>query len=182
MDRMRFGRRQLVFSQAVCLLVLATGCFSPTQPTEAQLAGTPEARCITPDEAEHMAEQVLQLVNLERIERALPPVAVNEALKQIAEEYACQMAAEGFFGHEDPVTGHGPAERAIVGRYLFWSVGENLAAGAETPAEVMKLWMDSPSHRDIILDPGWKELGIAVRSGGVYSTYWVQEFGDPAGR
>ena len=60
------------------------------------------------------------------------------------------------------------------------TVGENLSAGPRTPSEAMKLWMDSPSHRDIILDPTWGEVGIAVRSGGKYSFYWVQEFGDPA--
>jgi len=40
--------------------------------------------------------------------------------------------------------------------------------------------MDSPSHRDNILDEKWSEVGISVRSGGEYSIYWVQEFGDPA--
>ena len=44
----------------------------------------------------------------------------------------------------------------------------------------MKAWMESPSHRDIILDPSWREVGIAVRTGGEYAVYWVQEFGDPA--
>ena len=35
-------------------------------------------------------------------------------------------------------------------------------------------------ERDIILDERWKELGVAVRLGGEYAIYWVQEFGDPA--
>jgi uncharacterized protein YkwD len=44
----------------------------------------------------------------------------------------------------------------------------------------MKVWMGSPAHRENILDPRWSEVGIGVRTGGEYSIYWVQEFGDPA--
>ena len=58
-------------------------------------------------------------------------------------------------------------------------MGENLAAGQKTAADVMKIWMESPPHREIILDSKWKEVGIAVRAGGEYSIYWVMEFGDP---
>ncbi len=127
-----------------------------------------------------MADQVLQLVNLERAEADLPPVSRNAALEKIADDYACRMIAEDFFGHIDPITGYGPGDRAVVGRYRYYAIGENLAAGQETAAEVMKVWMDSPAHRDNILDEKWSEVGIAVRIGGDYSIYWVQEFGDPA--
>ena len=68
----------------------------------------------------------------------------------------------------------------MTGKYAFYAIGENLAAGQQTPAEVMKVWMDSPAHRDIILDPNWTEVGIAVRVGGEYEIYWVQLFGRPA--
>lgn len=138
------------------------------------------APCVTSEDTERMADQVLQLVNLERAEADLPPVIRNAALGKIADDYACRMIAENFFGHWDPITGHGPGDRAVVGKYSFYAIGENLAAGQQTAAEVMKVWMDSPSHRDIILDEKWSEVGISVRAGGEYSIYWVQEFGAPA--
>ena len=55
------------------------------------------------------------------------------------------------------------------------------ALPAGQAAEVMKVWMESPAHRDVILHPTWNDVGIAVRNGGEHSIYWVQEFGDPAG-
>ncbi|MGB2984675.1 MAG: CAP domain-containing protein [Phycisphaerae bacterium] len=176
------ARKSLTFGfQMVCLLGLMTGCFSAS-PAAEEAARLPEAaRCITPEEADRMADQALQLVNLERAERDLQPVVVHPSLTDIAKDYACRMVEEEFFGHRDPITGHGPAERAVAGKYTFYAIGENLAAGQETAAEVMKVWMESPPHRAIILDPGWKEVGIAVRAGGEHSVYWVQEFGDPAG-
>ena len=165
------------------LLGFTTGCFS-SAPGALPVDGTAPfgqaAKCLTVEEPQLVVDQVLQLVNLERAQRDLPPVVVHPRLQKVAEDYACRMVTEKFFGHRDPVTGHGPAERVIAGKYPFYAVGENLAAGPETPAEVMERWMESPSHRDIILDPNWKEIGIGVRRGGEYATYWVQEFGDPA--
>lgn len=130
-----------------------------------------------------MADQVLELINLERTsaDPPLAPVARSARLTKIASEYACLMIEEGFFGHRNPITDRGPRERAIAGRYyFFYAVGENLAAGQETPAEVMQGWMESPLHADIILDPAWKEVGVGVRAGGEDGIHWVLEFGDPA--
>ena len=175
-------RHWIVTSEALLCTVLLTGCFSaaPAAPQADSGLSEESAECLTPQEAELMADQVLQLVNLERAERALPPVVAHSGLKVVAETYACRMIESRFFGHSDAETGDGPAERAIAGKYAFYAVGENLAAGQETPADVMKVWMESPAHREIILDPDWRDVGIAVRGGGEHSIYWVQEFGDPA--
>lgn len=176
--------RQLITSlPLLCLVGLSSGCFSepaPAEPQDAAAYSLESGKCITPQEAERMADQLLELVNLERAEQDLRPVAPAPRLKAIAEDYACRMVNAKFFGHRDPITGAGPAQRAIAGKYTFYAIGENLAAGPTSAAEVMKLWMESPSHRDIILDPTWTEVGLAVRNGGEYSVYWVQEFGDPA--
>lgn len=162
----------------VALLGLLPGCFSPTSSAGDNAAKSTE--CDVPESPERLADQVLQLVNLERAENDLPPVVNNTSLARIAEDYACRMIADDFFAHTDPESGYGPADRAVAGKYSFHAIGENLAAGQTTAAEVMKVWMESPSHRDIILDPRWKELGVSVRVGGEYGVYWVQEFGDPA--
>jgi uncharacterized protein YkwD len=172
-----------LIGEALVLAVACTGCFAPS-PAGAQDEDTAEAKeavpCATPEDAEQLADQVLELINLERAKESLQPVVVNEALEAIAGDYACRMADESFFGHEDPRNGYGPAERAVAGKYKYFAIGENLAAGPETAAQVMRLWMQSDTHRAVILDPCWKEVGIAARVGGEYGTYWVQEFGDPA--
>jgi len=162
-------------------LLMGTGCFTAAPEGDSGNGGaSASAKCLTAEDAEKMADQVLQLVNLERGEAGLPPVVVEDTLEQLADDYACRMIEGGFFGHRDPVQNHGPGERAVAAKYSFFAVGENLAAGQDTPAEVMRVWMESPSHRAIILDRQWSEIGIAVRVGGTHGIYWVQEFGDPA--
>ncbi len=160
----------------IAALSLSTGCFSTDL---AGQPGSPQARCATPADDVRLADQVLQLINLERTEVGLPPVKSNAVLAKIAGGYACRMIEDDFFGHEDPLNGYGPGERAIAGDYRYFSVGENLAAGLWTPADAMKVWMESPSHRNIILGDQWKDVGVSVRRGGRYGIYWVQEFGEP---
>lgn len=167
------------------VLGLSSGCFSPgsaeADGAETYVEAAPP-RCITSEESDTLADQVLQLVNLERAaaDDDLAPVVVNSNLTKIAGSYACRMVELSFFGHTDPETGHGPGERAVAGKYSYFSVGENLASGAATAAEAVQLWMDSPPHRAIILDQKWKDVGIGVRTGSDNSIIWVQEFGDPA--
>lgn len=174
--------KRLVKIPFIGLLILATGCFSAGE--EQNGAGTaPEEKlfveCGTVPQADNLADQLLQLANLERVAAGLPPVVRDDRLRKAADDFACRMIEEGFFDHHDPYTGHGPGDRAVASKYVFYSIGENLAAGQETAADVINLWMDSPTHRDILLDPDWKDTGVAVRAGGEDLLYWVMEFGDP---
>lgn len=178
---MRVGRK--IQAVLVGLCGLSAGCFA-TDPVadagEARAVGLTQGTCVQPEGAARLTDQVLQLVNLERVDYGLSPVITSPSLTKIAEDFACRMIEEGFFGHQDPEDGRGPGERAVAGKYVFFSIGENLASGQASAADVMDAWMESPAHREIILDPKWTEIGIAVREGGAYSIYWVQEFGEPA--
>lgn len=158
------------------ILLSAGGCFAPEPETfEADAA----ARCVEPGDRAVLADQVLQLINLERTEAGKGPVVSDDVLEGIADEYACRMIEDDFFSHYDPFTGYGPADRAVTGKYRFYAVGENLAAGQSSPAEVVRVWMDSPAHREVILDSRWQDVGVAVRYGGQHAIYWVLEFGEP---
>ncbi len=165
---------------ALGLLALPLGgCFTAA-PTADGAEKAIVRTCLTPEDERRLADEVVQLVNLERAAADLPPVVAQPTLEKVAGDYACAMVSRGFFGHRDPLSGQGPAARVVSARYNFEAVGENLAAGQRTPAEVVRVWMDSPDHRAIILDPAWKDIGVAVRGGGEYGVYWVQEFGAPA--
>ncbi len=135
--------------------------------------------CQDPAEAESFESEVLFLVNRERRLNGLEPVVRNTVLEAQARQYACEMIHYGFFDHENPSTNTSLPDRAIEFGYEYLVIGENLAAGQRTPAQVMEDWMQSPGHAANILDPRFTELGVGVRSGGEYGLYWVQEFGLP---
>lgn len=54
--------------------------------------------------------------------------------------------------------------------------GENIAAGQQTPQDVMNSWMNSPGHRSNILNPNYTTIGVGFAKGGAYGTYWTQQF------
>jgi len=168
-------RRSLILVHVTLLSGFSAGCFIAPPGADAD-----RSECVATQDVDVLADQVLQLVNLERAEAGVAPVVRSQPLSKLAGDYACRMIEGGFFGHTDPASGYGPGERAVAGKYVFWHVGENLAAGQPTAADVMRVWMESPSHRENILDPRWMDVGIAVRFGGEHSIYWVQEFGEPA--
>jgi uncharacterized protein YkwD len=163
----------------VALLVVvwgAAGCDSRSG--GASLSGGQHA-CQVPQQAQQWEQEVLDLVNEERVSRGLGAVRANATLKDMAADYACEMITGGFFAHVDPNTGSTLGTRTEDHGYEFLKVGENLAAGQLSPEEVMAAWMNSEDHRANILDADFVELGVAVRTGGEYGIYWVQEFGWP---
>lgn len=136
--------------------------------------------CRAPSDSGTLELEVLRLVNRERAQRGLNTLTLNSRLTAQADAYACELIHYDFFAHVNPITGSHLADRAEQFGYDYKVVGENLAAGQGTPQKAMEDWLASPGHAANILSPEYKEIGISVRQGGDYGTYWVQEFGDPA--
>jgi len=64
-----------------------------------------------------------------------------------------------------------------------FSVGENLAwtTRGATPRDVLQTWLDSPPHRETLLDARYRDTGVARRVVTLNGTgrveVWVQHFG-----
>jgi uncharacterized protein YkwD len=143
-------------------------------------AGNSSEGGAVPANADALIARMLELVNNERTGRGLQPLTLNPILNNMADDYAKEMVECGFFSHQSATGGGGPGERAVSAGYVFLAIGENLAGGQTSPEQAMADWMKSTEgHRENILSPQWKEIGIAVRTGGEYGVYWVQEFGNP---
>ncbi len=59
--------------------------------------------------------------------------------------------------------------------------GENIAAGPDTPQDVVNAWMNSPSHRANILRAEFTAIGVGFTNDTttIYDTYWTQIFASP---
>ena len=174
--------RMAAISLLAALLVGAAGCEGPSTGILGVAADNDallDSTCAPPLVAEEWVARVIELVNDERALQGLSPLSATAILTNIAEDYACEMIEGSFFDHISPVTGSTVGSRALQYGYMFRKVGENLAGGQESPEQVLSEWMDSPGHRANILDADYTEMGAAVRLGGEFGIYWVQEFGLP---
>lgn len=124
-------------------------------------------------------EQIIQDTNRERQKTGLPLLAENSALSQAARLKAQNMFEENYWAHFSP-SGKDPWGFITRSGYKFSYAGENLARNFYNSEDVVKAWMDSPSHKDNILNSHYQDIGIAVvegNLGGQKTTLVVQMFG-----
>ncbi len=144
---------------------------------------------VIPSDQVATAQQVLALVNAARSsarrcgsERfvATHPLQLNSTLNKAALLHAEDMAKHGRMEHEGS-DGSTPAQRVTRQGYRWIAVGENVAAGAGTAAEVVAGWLDSPGHCANIMSPQFAEMGLAfaVNMRDEQAVYWAQSFGTP---
>ncbi|MGW0824500.1 CAP domain-containing protein [Streptomyces sp. NPDC002845] len=134
------------------------------------------ARPFTPAGLERTAAEVIALTNAERAGAGLPPLAADPYLTTAAQAHSADMVARAFYSHTSP-DGSEPWHRAAAAGSTRRTIGENIACGQRSPAEVVRGWMDSPGHRANILKPDFTHIGIGFAGGGSAGTYWTQLFG-----
>ena len=108
-----------------------------------------------------------------------PALSLNPILVGTARAMSKDMGARNFFDHTDP-DGLDPFQRMEAAGYNGGAMGENIAAGYATGAEVVAGWLTSDGHCRNIMDPDFGVIGIGYASvpGSDYTHYWTQNFGD----
>jgi uncharacterized protein YkwD len=110
---------------------------------------------------------VLQQLNRVRLRHGLVPLRLSADLTAASAQHSREMEAKGYFEHN---SADGTAFWQRIGRWYgsgvhgSWSVGENIlwSSPGVDPASARVLWMGSPEHRRNILNPAWREIGIAA--------------------
>jgi uncharacterized protein YkwD len=110
-------------------------------------------------------------INRERGARELVRLAGDPKLALAAQRRTRDMVRRRFFSHVTP-DGRGMSAWVRATGYLrkmaAWALGETLAWGAgpcSTPAATVAAWMDSPSHRRVMLSRRYLEIGVGVALG-----------------
>lgn len=106
-------------------------------------------------------QQILDLVNNDRLSHGLSSLALNPTLNLAAQAKAEDMLKEKYFAHTSPA-GATPWYWFKSMGYNYTFAGENLAEGYSDATDLEKSWMASPTHRANILSPLYHELGLAV--------------------
>ena len=126
-----------------------------------------------------LEKQAFALINEKRAEIGLPALVWSDEVAKIARLHSENMAKYNFFSHTG-IDGKMVNDRAdSLGITKWTAMGENIAynRGYQEPIEcAVEKWMQSPSHRENLLNNRWKEsaIGIAVTDDGTY--YFTQVF------
>ena len=113
---------------------------------------------------------LLDRLNHVRAVHGLPAVHGARSLRAAASRHSHDMLARDYFAHTSPtgstlyhrITGSG-----FVDGYA-WRGGETLAwgtTGVATPRWTVHAWMHSPEHRDILLSPTFRWIGVSRTCG-----------------
>ncbi|MFD3999056.1 CAP domain-containing protein [Streptomyces sp. NPDC058548] len=121
-----------------------------------------------------LEDDVTTLVNERRRRAGLNALRTDERLRASARAHSEDMAARGFFSHNDP-QGVRPVDRMAAAGYPA-PAAENIARGQQTPPSAMRAWMNSPGHRANILREGLATIGVGVHQG-PGGPWWTQNFG-----
>jgi uncharacterized YkwD family protein/spore coat assembly protein SafA len=130
------------------------------------------------DNLKTIEQQVVDLVNKNRVSAGLAPLAANWELSRVARYKSQDMISKGYFGHQSPTYGSPFTMMQSFGLH-FSAAGENIAYGQRSPQEVMTAWMNSSGHRANIMSPIYTQIGVGAAKTSSGTLYWTQEFIKP---
>ena len=115
------------------------------------------------------AKQVVRLVNQERAKVGLPALTLDTTASKAAQVRAKEIRTS--FSHTRP-NGSSCFTALKEAGVSYRTAGENIAAGQQTPEQVVAAWMNSEGHRKNILGSQYTAIGVGYLEGG----YWTQFF------
>lgn len=122
-----------------------------------------------------LQKKVISIVNQNRKKQGLEALTMDEKLMKAAQDRAKELTKS--FSHTRP---NGTSCFTIFEKYKITPMasGENIAAGQRSAAAVMDSWMNSPGHKENIMNNRFKKIGVGlvIVPNDMYSYYWVQMF------
>jgi len=127
-------------------------------------------------------EDIVAQTNQQREKQGLSPLVLNSQLSAAALAKAQDMFDNQYWAHTSP-QGKQPWDFIKAANYRYRVAGENLARDFYNTGDMVQAWMNSPTHKENILNGQYQQIGIAVVNGkleGFETTLVVQMFGAPS--
>jgi len=153
-------------------------CIEAGEVTITFTAGKPEVShsvVITVHDLAVLADEVFRLTNIERANAGAPALGRISLLTEVALLRAREIRDQVNISHTRPDGRAFETAFEDIGLEVNLA-GENIAAGQDSPAEVVTAWMDSTSHRNTLLNSIYGNLGVGVTMDRNGRLYWVQIF------
>ena len=138
--------------------------------TEPQVAGGSDTGMLDQE------SRLLALVNSKRAEAGIRPLTAITPLVQVAHGRSSDMAQRNYFSHVSP-EGRTFLDILHEQNIGFSFAGETIAYNNAAPDQTVQLaldtFMNSPSHRAILLDPQFDYAGVGFVVGGNGQSYFT---------
>lgn len=126
-----------------------------------------------------LEHRAFELLNEQRRAKGLQPLRWSEDAARVARVHSENMARYKFFSHTG-IDGKSVTARADALGIDGWrSIGENIVynRGFKQPVEsACQQWMNSPAHRENLMNEKWNEAGIGAAIAPDGSYYFTQVF------
>lgn len=167
--------RSLIVLAAI-ILVVATPSHSQSVGLSDELGNGSAAFAV---DSYSIEKHIFALINDERRQNGLSSLAWVERAADSARSHSSDMAINNYFGHSDLNGKHASARADAFGLSDWRSIGENIAwlsGGVDAATRVVKLWMESPGHRENILNRTFRESGVGLARSNDGKIYITQIF------
>ena len=108
-------------------------------------------------------QRMAELANQSRAAMGAGPVAVDVNFAAASQDWSCQMARTNTFAHDPNFAAGGALAEIIAARS---------GADGDAGAQLHQQFLDSPAHREILLNPAYTRVGIGVCA---LNGFWVTE-------
>ena len=131
----------------------------------AVLAWQPARASADQGKLDQTERKVIRIVNRIRSHHGLRRLKASRRLARAASRHTGDMLARDFLSHASS-DGTGMAQRLRRYTRANW-IGENIAAvsGRATARRAVRMWMQSPPHRAVLLSPSGRRIGVGKGRG-----------------
>ena len=119
-------------------------------------------------------DEMLNLINEERKKAGIAPLKQDVLIRNVARSFSRDHLIKGYFAHTSP-DGQTLYDRLKLANVTFTAAGENIALAPTVELAHVGL-MNSPKHRQNILDPQFSRVGIGIMDTGQYGLMITQDF------
>ncbi len=105
-------------------------------------------------------KKILNWINGERNAHGLNLLSMDQILTDVATRYSNQMLKRKRLSHIDQ-KGKNALQRYRAAGGTAIKIGEIIGAG-DSPVKIQAEWLKSKKHRDVILNPHWRKIGIGI--------------------
>lgn len=153
------GCQLAAIALSACLLSLLPGTAHAAVQTARLTAGSAAA---TSGSGAHLrvdtyTSRLRVWANRARARHGVAGLRRNDCLQRRADRWATHLASKNSFYHQDM--------GSLLSRCSLSGAGEILAKGAVTPRRMVRMWLNSSEHRQILLSRFFRIAGVSAHQG-----------------